>query len=575
MTLESVPGSPSGSTSSSEQSARVLRILEEYMAALERGVRPDPEGLMARYPDLADVLGAYLRELDQLHVAAINLRDSLPSRTGPTSADPIPETECLGDFRILREIGRGGMGIVYEAEQLSLGRKVALKVLPLAGALDPKQLQRFQVEAHAAACLHHTNIVPIHAVGSERGVPYYAMQLIEGRSLAELIRELRRVDGLEPAGATGNEDDALVRSLAGDLSAGHFATPAQDAEAVQPTAEPPGTPLEPSAPPRKTPTAPSGSSTRNRPFIHMAARLGIQAAEALEHAHQRGVLHRDIKPANLLLDAQGTLWVTDFGLARLPGEVSLTATGDLLGTLRYMSPEQALGRRVLIDGRTDIYSLGVTLYELLTLHPAFDGKDRQEVLRQIADEEPRPLRRLNPSVPADLETILLKAISKEPTSRYATAQELADDLRRFLEQKPIKAKRPSLVERAAKWSRRHRMVVAMASLFLLLGVVTLTTSTVLLARKQTQLERQRDEARQAVDDMYTDVAAQWLEQQAALEPLQRRFLQKAVDYYQRFAGQETPSRACGSKRLRRMAGWRLSRKSSVGTRRRNWLTVEG
>ncbi len=179
------------------------------MAVLERGGRPDPEGLLARYPDLADVLPDYLRDLEQLHTAAVNLRDSLPSRAGRPAVEPIPETEDLGDFRLIREIGRGGMGVVYEAEQLSLGRKVALKVLPLAAALDSKQLQRFQVEAHAAACLHHTNIVPIHAVGCERGVPFYAMQLIEGRSLAELIRELRRLDGLQPspADATAPTDD--------------------------------------------------------------------------------------------------------------------------------------------------------------------------------------------------------------------------------------------------------------------------------------------------------------------------------------------------------------------------------
>jgi len=205
---------------SSEQSARVLRILDEYMAVLERGGRPDPEGLLARHPDLADVLAVYLQDLEQRHAAAVNLRDSLPSKAGRTAPDPIPETECLGDFQIVREIGRGGMGIVYEAEQLSLGRRVALKVLPLAAALDRKQLQRFQVEAHAAACLHHTNIVPIHAVGCERGVPFYAMQLIEGRSLAALIRELRQLEGLDPAETSRRDHDALVRSPAEEVVSG-------------------------------------------------------------------------------------------------------------------------------------------------------------------------------------------------------------------------------------------------------------------------------------------------------------------------------------------------------------------
>ena len=178
-------------------------------------------------------------------------------------------------------------------------------------------------------------------------------------------------------------------------------------------------------------------------IFRTAAALGIQAAEALDHAHKVGIVHRDIKPANLLLDAQGNLWVTDFGLARLRDDTGLTITGDLVGTLRYMSPEQALAKRMVIDHRTDIYSLGATLYELVTLRPAIDGQDRQEVLRKIAQDEPTPPRRLNPAIPRELETILLKAMNKEPESRYATAQELADDLERFLEDKPIEAKRPA------------------------------------------------------------------------------------------------------------------------------------
>jgi WD40 repeat protein len=201
------------------------------------------------------------------------------------------------------------------------------------------------------------------------------------------------------------------------------------------------------------------------------------------------VIHRDIKPANLLVDATGQLWVTDFGLARLGSNAGLTMTGDLLGTIRYMSPEQALGKRVIADARTDIYSLGVTLYELLTLEPAYNGKNREEVLRQIAFEEPRPPRRLNQAVPVELETIVLKAMAKNLDERYATAQELAEDLRRFLEDKPIKAKRPSLRQRAAKWARRHKTVVRAAVMVLLLAVVALAVSTGLIWRKHQELRQ--------------------------------------------------------------------------------------
>ena len=181
------------------------------------------------------------------------------------------------------------------------------------------------------------------------------------------------------------------------------------------------------------------------------ANLGIQAAEALDHAHQEGVIHRDIKPANLMVDVKGHLWITDFGLARLQNDSGLTLSGDLVGTIRYMSPEQAIGQRAVVDQRTDIYSLGVTLYELLALEPAFDGRDRREVLRRIIEDDPRPLRSINPSVPRELETIIQKATAKEPQSRYLTAQELADDLRRFLEYKTIRARRPTAWEKVVKW----------------------------------------------------------------------------------------------------------------------------
>ncbi len=301
---------------------------------------------------------------------------------------------------------------------------------------------------------------------------------------------------------------------------------------------------------------PTGQSTKSPAYLGSVANLGVQAAEALEHAHQQGIVHRDIKPSNLLLDTQGHLWITDFGLAYCQTDTAQTLTmpGDLLGTVRYMSPEQALAKRVVIDHRTDIYSLGVTLYELLTLEPAFTGQDRQELLRQIAFEEPRPPRRLNDAIPTDLETIVLKATAKEPGDRYASAEELAEDLGRFLENKPIQAKPPTLLDRATKWCRRHRSVVVAAVALLVMAVAGLTVSTVLVWREQGRTEealaqaqasfqiadRQRkraeenfQHARDAVDRMLTE-AAEKLANVPHMEQVRRALLEDALEFYQGF-----------------------------------------
>jgi tetratricopeptide (TPR) repeat protein len=212
---------------------------------------------------------------------------------------------------------------------------------------------------------------------------------------------------------------------------------------------------------------------RDAGYFRRVAEWGIAAAEALEHAHSLGIVHRDIKPGNLMVDGQGKLWVTDFGLARTATDAGLTMTGDILSTLRYMSPEQALAKHGLVDHRTDVYALGATLYELLTLRPAVDGKDREEILQTIAFEEPPAPRSLNQAIPVDLETVVLKAMSKEPGGRYATAKELADDLRRFADDEPIRGRRPSLAQRLRRWGRRRRGVVTAAAVaaLVVLGVV--------------------------------------------------------------------------------------------------------
>jgi hypothetical protein len=257
-------------------------------------------------------------------------------------------------------------------------------------------------------------------------------------------------------------------------------------------------------------------SPSDRAFHRLMARLGIQAAEALEYAHQMGIIHRDIKPGNLMVDGRGHLWITDFGLAHCHGQAGLTMTGDLLGTLRYMSPEQALARRS-VDHRSDIYSLGATLYELLTLEPAFPGNDQQELLRQVAFEEPRLPRRLNRAVPRELETIVGKAMEKDPQERYATAQELADDLERFLKDEPIQARRPNRVQRGWKWVRRNRAVAAALAGMALLLVVIAAGALVAAVHFRHQEQQQR-----ALAEKNENLAADKEQERARAEAGQKR-----------------------------------------------------
>jgi serine/threonine protein kinase/tetratricopeptide (TPR) repeat protein len=460
----------------------VGRVADEFLQRHKRGEQPDIQDYLQRYPEAAPVLGNVLASLQVLE-------ESLPgSWSGRPGRADDGASGTLGDFRILQEIGRGGMGVVYEAEQISLNRRVAVKVLPFAGALDHKQLQRFKNEAQAAAGLHHTNIVPVHFVGCERGVHFYAMQYIDGRTLAAVIAELRRLAGRDQGGSeAGPELSAAAEALVHGQAAPQ-PQPANDqcVTIATPPPAPAGTGAAETVAQAATST---GRSVRNPAYFGAVARLGVQAAEALEHAHDMGVIHRDIKPGNLMLDGRGNLWITDFGLAHCQSQAGLTMTGDLVGTLRYMSPEQALAKRVVVDHRTDIYSLGATLYELFTLEPAFAGRDREELLRQIAFEEPKAPRKLNKAIPADLETVVLKALGKNPAERYATAQAVADDLRRFLEHKPIHARRPSFMQRVRKWARRHQALVGAAVGALLLVVAGLAVSTVLIWQEKEETKR--------------------------------------------------------------------------------------
>ncbi|MGB2987708.1 MAG: protein kinase [Phycisphaerae bacterium] len=377
------------------------------------------------------------------------------SRSSPErkAAAITPEIE---GYRITGVIGQGGMGLVYRAVQTKLNRTVALKVLPaMVGAASPSAVSRFKREATAAARLHHTNIVPIYDFGESHDAYYYAMELIAGQPLNVVIQRFA-------------EQDAAT------------ASPARLAELLISTTSGAGTPPFASIPSSLSVDEPltmsaASSGGRGRLYYRQVARWMADAADALHYAHGQGIIHRDIKPANLILSVDGRIMVADFGLAKSVEEESVTLTGSLLGTVRYLSPEQAMARRIPVDHRTDIYSLGATMYELLCFQPAFPGNDDRQVLSAIITRDPARPRKIAASVPHELETICSKALEKSPDARYATARAFAEDLRRYTHDLPIVAKRPGPIARTVKFVRRHKagVIAVVASTFLMVAIPVL------------------------------------------------------------------------------------------------------
>ncbi|HVK10232.1 MAG TPA: serine/threonine-protein kinase, partial [Gemmataceae bacterium] len=407
--------------SDSDLDGLVADAADDFHARRDRGENPDPEEYAARHPAAAARLRRVLGMLRRVTI-------------DPPADRPVPEV--LGDFRVGREVGRGGMGVVFEAAQLSLPRRVALKILPTAAVIDPRRVERFRAEAMAAARLEHPRVVQVFEVGRDRGFHFIAMQFIDGRPLSDVIRDRYRPgDLLDPTATT--------------VHLGGASTPPPRPSAAAPVLD--GSPPVPAAGRRPT-------------FFQWAADLGRQAAEGLAHVHRAGVVHRDVKPSNLLLDGAGNLWVSDFGVAKL-ADNKLTTDGDVFGTIQYMSPEQARGATA-VDGRADVYSLGASLYELLTGHLPVPGKTRAEILSRIETLEPVPPRRHDRRIPRDLETIVLKCLHKRPADRYASAADLAADLTSFLADGPIKARRRSLTYRAWRAVRAHRWPVLTAAALL-------------------------------------------------------------------------------------------------------------
>jgi eukaryotic-like serine/threonine-protein kinase len=476
---------PAPTTLNDEQQKRLTVALEHYLDQLERGELPDLDRLCQEYPDLVDSLRQYIpslrkqeekatpsAEVPPIEVALNGspVEDALPVRESDPvelpDSDDIPKR--LGDFELLEEIGRGGMGIVFKARQVSLDRMVAVKILPHAAVWDSKQIARFQNEAQAAAQLSHPNIVSVYAIGKERGTYYYSMPLVEGLSLEQAVRSLKNdtqfsleeyAPNSSPSLARNGNRKSRVRSCKGhagkaaELLAKEMAQTANSDEA------------------RERKEALARKAIQKTAHIRAVIEMVAQAAEALHYAHQHGIVHRDIKPSNLLVDQHGKLWITDFGLAQVSGFSGLTCTGDVLGTLKYMSPEQASGKTHWVDLRSDIYSLGITMYELLTLHPVVDSEDRMTMLKQIQIVSPPSVRLRNPAISQTLENILLKAIAKDREERYASAELFAEDLRRFLASGRSLANRPGALHTLSRMVRRNAQwsVLVLMILLSLLG----------------------------------------------------------------------------------------------------------
>jgi len=463
-----------------DRDERLGEAIEAYLEQAEAGVPPDPETFAGGYPELGDDLLAALEGL-----ALVKGLVGGPSGPGHR----LEEGRRVAGYRIVRELGRGGMGVVYEAVHVGLDRPVALKVLGSQAAPDSSGRRRFLNEARTAAGLHHTHIVPVFDVGQVGGLCYYAMQRIEGSGLDRVLRILRR----DRTVASGSSQwSSLKPSKAGGPAPATATRPTRDRLGV--TGPVPGDetlswaggvgPMGSGGPTGgrwrldgELDDGPVFAPPRGSSYYRWVADVGRQAAEALAHAHQRGIIHRDIKPSNLLVDARGVIWVADFGLARRLADPSQTQVDSLLGTPRYMSPEQA--KTGAIDGRADVYSLGATLYELITLRPPFDGQTAAELIDQITAREPARPRKFDPRVPLDLETILLKALAKRPSDRYAGAAELADDLARFLAHEPVRARRIGPAGRIWRFARRHP---GASGVSILAASLVLTTATVAYVR---------------------------------------------------------------------------------------------
>lgn len=414
-------------------------IVEEFTSRLRAGQHPAIEEYQNKHPELKEEIEDLLASVAMIE--QIKNSASLTPSPNQKSLNEVSKLAEIANYDIQREIGRGGMGVVFEAIHKSLGRRVAIKVMPTPVVNSEKYIKRFKREAKAAAKLHHTNIVGVFEVGDGEQYYYYVMDFVDGQGLNEIIRGLRKQKSSE------NESSKSRSGIASRTQAKIDVEFLKDIEAGVDAKENPKN------------QQPSISFNHSKHF-RWAARLGASLADALAYAHDANILHRDIKPSNMILDRKGIVWITDFGLAKdISGEINLTKTGDVIGTPQYLAPESLEGE---YDQRSEVYCLGLTLYELATLQPAFKAGSTAEVIRAIATTQPLSPRRVNRQIPIDLSTIIDKAIKRNPAERYQSAEKLKNDLLAFIQDRPISARRQSTTEEIWKWCRRKPIEASLA-----------------------------------------------------------------------------------------------------------------
>ncbi len=543
------------------------QIVEEFTARVRAGETPAVADYQKKYPQWADELNELLTSVAMIE--GLKEQSHSVAASSGNRYDEVWKLDRLGEYRIVKELGRGGMGIVLEAVHESLGRRVAIKVLPHRLVNNQTSIERFTREARAAATLHHNNIVSVFGVGHSEGYYFYVMEFIDGRPLDLVLNSMRATTQRDANATAINPTIADVANLPDSIesndrfSLNNRATTGDSRAVIT-------------------------NLPKGLPRFQWAAQIAADIADALQYAHDQGVLHRDIKPGNLMLDPAGRVWLTDFGLVKDISSQTMTAAGDIVGTPQYMAPESFESK---YDVPSETWCLGATLYEMVTLQPVCKRGTAAEMIHQITTNSPIPARKIDPRIPKDLETILKKALERQPVDRYQSAEAFRDDLQAFLAGRPIAAKRTPVVRRVWLWCKRNpwqtisAALVATTAILATVGFVDRSRSFSALSDKHNQVLNEQNRTREQferaeanvdlslemIDEMFRQVVQRGtgrdesfnfdgLEELNGIEPTvstaDAELLENMLKYLDRFANQNLGNgelRAESAKAFRRVA----------------------